>query len=100
MEGTNEQIVVILTRRIKYFTEYFILHGFIECMPGYTGLNCSSKCPYPTYGRHCQGLCNCREILCEVSFGCRTLTTGNIWPFYNNKADIVINDYTFMLNTD
>lgn len=47
-------------------------------MPGYTGLNCSSKCPYPTYGRHCQGLCNCREIQCEVSFGCRTLTTGNI----------------------
>lgn len=47
-------------------------------MPGYTRLNCSSKCPYPTYGRNCQGLCDCSEIQCDISRGCGTLTSGNI----------------------
>lgn len=44
-------------------------------MPGYIGINCTSKCPYPTYGHGCQGLCDCDENMCDVSTGCEPNTT-------------------------
>lgn len=47
-------------------------------MPGYTGMNCSSKCPYPSFGRKCQELCNCSENQCDISRGCNSLTSGNV----------------------
>eukprot|EP00105_Crassostrea_gigas_P038603 XP_019922751.1 PREDICTED: multiple epidermal growth factor-like domains protein 6 [Crassostrea gigas] len=46
-----------------------------QCMPGYTGLNCSYKCPYPLYGYRCQGYCDCSNDSCDVSTGCRTITS-------------------------
>lgn len=52
---------------------------YIECMPGYTGPNCETRCPYPTYGNRCQGYCNCSTDMCAESTGCRSLTTGIIW---------------------
>lgn len=52
---------------------FFLL---IECLPGYSGLNCS-KCPYPSYGKHCQGFCNCSKTQCDISRGCNNLTSGN-----------------------
>lgn len=45
-------------------------------MPGYSGLNCTTKCPYPLYGYRCQGHCDCSNDMCDVSTGCRTHTTG------------------------
>ncbi|XP_052690842.1 multiple epidermal growth factor-like domains protein 10 [Crassostrea angulata] len=45
------------------------------CMPGYSGLNCTTRCPYPSYGYRCQGYCDCSNDTCDVSTGCRTLTT-------------------------
>uniref|UniRef100_A0A8W8LNF1 Uncharacterized protein n=1 Tax=Magallana gigas TaxID=29159 RepID=A0A8W8LNF1_MAGGI len=45
------------------------------CRPGYFGLNCTDKCPYPTYGDRCQGYCDCSNDTCDVSTGCITLTT-------------------------
>lgn len=59
------------------FTECFDLLWFIECMSGYTGLNCSDKCPYPSHGENCQGLCNCNKIQCDISRGCIYSTSGN-----------------------
>lgn len=47
-------------------------------MPGYIGQNCSTKCPYPSYGNRCQGYCDCNNDTCDVSTGCRSLTTGII----------------------
>lgn len=44
-------------------------------MPGYTGLNCSDKCPFPFYGYKCQEQCHCSNETCDVSTGCRYLTT-------------------------
>lgn len=46
-----------------------------ECKPGYTGLNCTVQCPYPTYGEKCQGYCDCSNESCDKSLGCRILTT-------------------------
>lgn len=52
----------------------------VECIPGYRGLDCSSECPYPSYGRKCDGICNCSKIHCDVSTGCNTITTGKEGP--------------------
>lgn len=49
----------------------------IECAPGFTGVNCTSPCYYPSYGRRCQTNCNCRKKLCDIATGCRTVTTGH-----------------------
>lgn len=43
---------------------------FLECHSGFIGLNCTSKCRYPSYGRACQNECNCNKIACNPSTGC------------------------------
>lgn len=43
---------------------------FLECHSGFIGLNCTSKCRYPSYGRACQNECNCNKIVCNPSTGC------------------------------
>lgn len=55
------------------------MHAFsiIECMPGYTGVNCSFLCPYPYYEKNCQRTCNCSRDLCNVSTGCIVGLIGN-----------------------
>lgn len=53
----------------------------LECMAGYTGLNCTIRCPYPSYGVNCQGTCNCSEEDCDVSTGCE-LTTGTFQMYF------------------
>lgn len=45
-------------------------------MPGYTGINCTDACPYPSYGHNCQGYCHCEEDICDLSTGCAQITTG------------------------
>lgn len=63
------------------------MHAFsiIECMPGYSGENCSSPCPYPYYGLHCQRMCNCSRDKCNVSTGCKYGLIGNyILIFFND----------------
>lgn len=78
VESTNEQIMVFFLQiEWNMFTECFDLLWFIECLPGYTGLNCSDKCPYPSYGKNCQGFCNCSEIQCDILRGCNNITSGN-----------------------
>ncbi|XP_062599153.1 platelet endothelial aggregation receptor 1-like [Saccostrea cucullata] len=41
-----------------------------KCLPGYIGINCSYKCPYPSYGEACQAKCDCEKDTCDVSTGC------------------------------
>nr|XP_034334258.1 multiple epidermal growth factor-like domains protein 6 [Crassostrea gigas] len=41
-----------------------------QCMAGYIGRNCTSKCPFPYYGVECQQECNCNQTLCNISTGC------------------------------
>lgn len=45
------------------------------CRPGYIGKNCTSSCPYPTYGHGCQGICDCGKDKCDVSTGCESNIT-------------------------
>lgn len=45
-------------------------------MPGYSGINCKTACPYPTHGHNCQGVCDCDKGRCDVSTGCTQITAG------------------------
>lgn len=49
-------------------------------MPGYTGLNCATRCPYPLYGNICQEYCHCSIDTCDAFTGCRSLATGQ--PYF------------------
>lgn len=64
----------------RYFFKHlpFCLFDIIGCLPGYIGMNCSFKCPYPSYGIKCQGICYCSDEQCDVTTGCNTVTTGNV----------------------
>lgn len=46
-------------------------------MPGYTGENCLTTCPYPYYGLDCQRECDCSRERCDVSSGCIDYSTSN-----------------------
>uniref|UniRef100_A0A8W8JIE3 Uncharacterized protein n=1 Tax=Magallana gigas TaxID=29159 RepID=A0A8W8JIE3_MAGGI len=48
------------------------------CIPGYSGINCTVACPYPTHGHNCQGFCDCEEDICDLSTGCTQITTDKI----------------------
>lgn len=61
---------------ILYTYISLFMYLFLECMQGFSGENCSSTCPYLTYGRDCQELCNCSKDICDVFTGCQRFTTG------------------------
>lgn len=43
----------------------------LECSPGYTGPECSTKCPVPLYGNNCQKICTCSPMeFCDFVSGC------------------------------
>uniref|UniRef100_A0A8W8JGW9 Sushi domain-containing protein n=1 Tax=Magallana gigas TaxID=29159 RepID=A0A8W8JGW9_MAGGI len=67
----------------------------IQCMSGFTGVNCSSLCPYPYYGEDCQRTCNCSRDLCNVSTGCiRIVTVVCPLPPDIPNADVTVKNNT------
>ncbi|XP_062571110.1 uncharacterized protein LOC134233135 [Saccostrea cucullata] len=40
------------------------------CGPGFFGINCSEKCPYPHYGDRCRYRCHCPQEICNNTNGC------------------------------
>lgn len=56
-------------------------------MSGFSGKNCTQKCPFPTYGIRCQELCKCNKDQCDVSTGCSTLIDG-IFNLLSNRKFI------------
>ncbi|XP_056015923.1 uncharacterized protein LOC125675443 isoform X2 [Ostrea edulis] len=50
----------------------------VECRAGYFGIDCSNKCPFPSYGKHCQQECQCNAELCDVSEGCVGQTSHEV----------------------
>ena len=45
---------------------------FPQCSDGFFGPNCSTSCPFPSYGRRCllDGECNCSKGLYDPKNGC------------------------------
>ncbi|XP_052720528.1 uncharacterized protein LOC128192114 [Crassostrea angulata] len=42
-----------------------------ECLPGYFGMNCQSRCFYPTFGKLCMNTCGCNISDCDHVSGCQ-----------------------------
>ncbi|XP_061177282.1 multiple epidermal growth factor-like domains protein 11, partial [Saccostrea echinata] len=42
----------------------------LDCNLGFSGINCSQKCGYPSYGLKCQGFCKCQKRICNSVNGC------------------------------
>lgn len=53
-----------------------------ECHPGQYGINCSSQCPYPSYGKACQKTCSCESSLCHHVKGCSWTTSELLLYLY------------------
>lgn len=47
-----------------------VLISILECDIGFYTSSCSLTCPYPTYGRGCQNICNCTKDMCDYVQGC------------------------------
>ena len=58
------------------YKSFFNIFFSLGCSPGYFGRNCTRSCPYPLYGEVCGGICECDKDSCDVSTGCRPITTG------------------------
>lgn len=48
-----------------------------ECLPGYFGENCTSRCVYPNYGKTCQHTCDCNVTDCNHVHGCQGIYSQN-----------------------
>lgn len=48
----------------------------VKCPPGYTGMNCTYKCHYPTYGEDCFMMCVCSAEMCDSRSGCSYISTA------------------------
>lgn len=47
-----------------------IMPLFSACQDGFVGKGCKTPCTYPTYGRNCDLICDCKKEYCNVSMGC------------------------------
>ncbi|XP_062601840.1 multiple epidermal growth factor-like domains protein 10 isoform X2 [Saccostrea cucullata] len=45
------------------------------CEAGFSGINCTKKCVYPSYGLRCQDVCNCSNDTCDFISGCNESST-------------------------
>lgn len=57
----------------------------IDCPLGFYGINCSSPCRYPNFGKLCQQDCShCEKEVCNSSFGC---LTSNVTAYKEDKKE-------------
>uniref|UniRef100_A0A8W8MLH9 TNFR-Cys domain-containing protein n=1 Tax=Magallana gigas TaxID=29159 RepID=A0A8W8MLH9_MAGGI len=68
-----------------------------KCPLGYHDINCSRICTYPTFGKRCQDLCDCKPSECTVSFESQFLITPCYKPIYTaffNNANVLTIKFT------
>lgn len=92
--GTKYKIVVyvriaatyvnIINNYLSSKKQHILAFHFMNlaCKVGYFGLNCDTKCVYPSYGNDCQSKCNCKDTYCDHAEGCANLTGANICKGY------------------
>ncbi|XP_062617505.1 uncharacterized protein LOC134279165 [Saccostrea cucullata] len=77
----HEQVPIVTTRHYQKLTKSTdCCAGYIwnekksicqECSLGYVGFGCDKKCPYPSFGKGCQFICNCTIEECSFNLGCK-----------------------------
>lgn len=55
--------VHIITNSLNFIIVY------LACKNRFTGINCVTKCQYPTYGQACQSSCDCNATVCDLING-------------------------------
>lgn len=73
---------------------------YLACENGFTGINCVTKCPYPSYGRDCQSLCDCIATFCDYANGCIQASGSKIpYQYYPLSSiwHLISNDNTIKL---
>lgn len=64
--------VHIIINSLNFFIVY------LACENGFTGINCVTKCQYPTYGQDCQSVCDCNATVCDSVNGCINASESKI----------------------
>lgn len=82
--STAATYVNIINNYLSSTKQHIFAFHFINlaCKVGYFGLNCHTKCVYPSYGNDCQSTCNCEDTYCDHVKGCTNLTGANICKGY------------------
>lgn len=66
-------IHVMYSENIQYIFIFQIYNYYhLACEPGYSGVNCKLKCPFPLYGSECQMRCTCKAEHCDFANGCKS----------------------------
>ncbi|XP_078324062.1 uncharacterized protein LOC144622553 isoform X2 [Crassostrea virginica] len=60
-------------KQVHCCNNYFLDNGICKvCLPGYFGMNCSSQCPFPSFGVLCSDTCQCNATECNHVNGCQS----------------------------
>lgn len=60
-----------------------------KCPLGYQDINCSRICSYPTFGKRCQDICNCKPSECDFRFGCKIFDDFPPQKTFNSTPHII-----------
>lgn len=71
---------------------YATINYYLECLPGYFGMNCFSQCLYPDYGESCRNTCDCTVTYCNHVLGCQENhsqieTSTSSWSKYTSSGN-------------
>lgn len=73
----NNEEILFLIKELRFFIKMILNLTFVECRPGYRGVNCSAICPPGYFGRLCKLQCHCSlDMYCDPTAGCLCNTTS------------------------
>ena len=71
----NAPLMLLMKCKYTYILNVRNVFAIVACLPGYYGMNCSSQCPFPSFGVLCSDTCQCNATECHHGNGCRKRTT-------------------------
>ena len=72
----NEANCLTFYRFILIFLSGKTCYILSECSDGFSGVNCSKMCIYPSYGPKCKSECACSSDSCHFANGCPNESTS------------------------
>nr|XP_034301442.1 uncharacterized protein LOC117681371 isoform X2 [Crassostrea gigas] len=72
------------------YPNYFWDNGECKACPsGFFGTHCSTRCPYPNYGKLCKEVCHCNATDCDHVFGCQRNNSEIETITGNTKSEVL-----------